>query len=49
MPFMPPHGYRRVLGQDPVMRHTTTVRGELPGYYRERTDFETVCWISAGV
>jgi len=44
----PAPGYRRVLGRDPVMRRVMAQVGLLPGYYRERTDFETVCRIITG-
>ncbi len=45
---MPATKYQRVLGQDPVMRRVMAVVGGLQGYYRERTDFETVCRIITG-
>lgn len=40
--------HQHVLGRDPVMRRIMTAVGRLPGYYRERTDFETVCRIITG-
>lgn len=45
---MPVAIHQRVLGQDPVMRRVMAAVGPLPGYYRERTDFETVCRIITG-
>ena len=45
---MPATTYQSVLGQDPVMRRVMAVVGGLQGYYRERTDFETVCRIITG-
>jgi DNA-3-methyladenine glycosylase II len=41
-------GYQRVLGRDPVMRRVMAAVGSLQTYYRERTDFETVCRIITG-
>lgn len=38
----------QVLGQDPVMRRVMAAVGRLPGFYRERTDFETICRIITG-
>jgi 3-methyladenine DNA glycosylase/8-oxoguanine DNA glycosylase len=40
--------HQRVLGQDPVMRRVMAAVWRLQGYYRERTDFETVCRIITG-
>jgi DNA-3-methyladenine glycosylase II len=45
---MPAPKHQRVLGQDPVMRRVMAAVGRLQGYYRERTDFETVCRIITG-
>jgi len=45
---MPAPRYQRVLGQDPVMRGVMAAVGRLRTYYRERTDFETVCRIITG-
>ena len=45
---MPAAKHQRVLGQDPIMRCVMATVGRLQGYYRERTDFETVCRIITG-
>lgn len=45
---MPASNHKHVLGLDPVMRRVMAAVGRLPGYYRERTDFETVCRIITG-
>jgi DNA-3-methyladenine glycosylase II len=45
---MPASNHKHVLGRDPVMRRVMAAVGRLPGYYRERTDFETVCRIITG-
>lgn len=45
---MPASVHKRVLGRDPIMRRVMAAVGRLPGYYRERTDFETVCRIITG-
>ncbi len=42
------HPHQKILGQDPVMREVMKAVGPLPGFYRERTDFETVCRIITG-
>lgn len=45
---MPAPKHQYILGQDPVMRRVMAAVGRLPGYYRERTDFETACRIITG-
>jgi DNA-3-methyladenine glycosylase II len=42
------NGMRKVLCRDPVMRRVMAAVGGLRTYYRERTDFETVCRIITG-
>jgi len=42
------HAHKKVLGRDPVMRRVMAAVGRLPAFYRERTDFETVCRIITG-